>query len=171
MSDFPIQKSSPDELAGGQKPLTSYENTDEQWSRCGFKGTQRFPLTGAKFTEVNNDVPASLVSPNNANGAASRDAGDVSGMNVGAGRAGIAVRVDQVNVNDFKAHQVADKKGDVAKDSLTQAAVGQGGPRSSTGQFPNGRADTAGKGGRAAAFFGFGNEHANRSWPEIDTGD
>jgi hypothetical protein len=59
----------------------------------------------------------------------------------------------------------AGKQSDVAKDSLTQAAEGQGGPRSSFGQFPNGRADTAGKGGP------FGNEHDNKSYPDAVTGD
>lgn len=54
---------------------------------------------------------------------------------------------------------------DVTNANLKQAAEGQGGPRSSAGQFPNGRADTAGKGGS------FGNEHANRSYPEVSVGD
>jgi hypothetical protein len=49
--------------------------------------------------------------------------------------------------------------------NLKQAAEGQGGPRSSRGQFPNGRADTAGKGGS------FGNEHSNSNYPDADTGD
>ena len=58
-----------------------------------------------------------------------------------------------------------DKQADVVKDSLMQAAQGQGGPRAGSGQFPNGRADTAGKGGS------FGNEHSNASYPEVDAGD
>jgi hypothetical protein len=153
---IPIQNSAPGSLKGG-------DNFVDQ--RRGNEYNQQFPLTGAKAVEVNNDQPATTIKPNLSNGAASRPSESVSGLNAGAGREFTAKRVDQVDVNDFGRHMPADKQGDVAKSSLHQAAEGQGGPRSSTGQFPNGRADTAGKGGP------FGNEHSNQSFPTVDDGD
>jgi len=151
-----MQDSAPDALKGGN-------NFVDQ--RRGNEASQRFPLTGAKGKQVDNDVPASTVQPNLKNGAASRPPESVSGMNAGAGREFTAKRVDQVDVNDFGRHMPADKLGDVAKASNRQAAEGQGGPRSPRGQFPNGRADTAGKGGS------FGNEHSDQSYPTTDNGD
>lgn len=153
---IPIQNSAPDALKGG-------DNFVDQ--RRGNEYNQQFPLTGAKAVEVNNDQPATKIKPNLANGAASRPSESVSGLNAGAGREFTAKRVDQVDVNDFGRHMPADKQGDVAKSSLHQAAEGQGGPRSSTGQFPNGRADTNGRGGS------FGNQHSNQSFPTVDDGD
>jgi hypothetical protein len=159
MSDFPIQTTSLNELKGGQRPLVSDDRRGNEHA------SQVFPLTGRPGTQVDNDVHASTVSPNNANGAATRDKGDVSGMNVGYGRSVVARPVDARNIEGSFKGDTRCKPGDVAKGSLHQAAEGQGGPRSSAGQFPNGRADTAGKGGS------FGNEHANRSYPEVDAGD
>ena len=159
MSDFPIQTTSLNELKGGQKPLTSDDRRGNE--HC----SQVFPLTGRPGTPVNNDVPASTIAPNNANGAASRPSASVSGLNAGAGR-GIAVK--PVGSRTIEGSTPGDHRApskDTAKNSLHQAAEGQGGPRSSRGQFPNGRADTAAKGGS------FGNEHANCSYPEVDNGD
>jgi len=159
----PIQKSAPDQLSGGQRlPL---EGSDEQYSRAGYKGSQVFPNTSRKGAEVNNDVAASTISPNTANGAGSRPPENVSGLNAGSGRA-IAVKpVDSRTIEGSSPGDHRAPSSDTAKSSLHQAAEGQGGPRSSTGQFPNGRADTAGKGGS------FGNEHSNQSFPTPDVGD
>jgi hypothetical protein len=154
----PIQTTSLNELKGGQKPLTSDD-------RRGNEHNQVFPLTGRLGKEVNNDQPASAVKPNLENGAASRPSASVSGLNAGSGR-GISVKpVDRRTIQGSTAGDFRAPSKDTAKNSLHQAAEGQGGPRSSTGQFPNGRADTAGRGGS------FGNEHANCSYPEVDNGD
>lgn len=155
----PIQTTSLNELAGGERELTPPPE------RRGNEFPQNFPLSGRQGVQVDNDVQVATVSPNNANGAASRDKGDISGMNAGRGR-GITVR--PVDCRTIAGSTPGDHRApskDVAKASLTQAAEGQDGPRSSTGQFPNGRADTAGKGGS------FGNQHANCSYPEVDSGD
>jgi hypothetical protein len=158
MSDIKIQTTAPDQLAGGQAPLTPPE-------RRGNEFPQSFPLTGRPGVQVDNDQPASTVSPNNANGAGSRPSANVSGLNAGAGR-GIAVKpVDRRTIQGSTPGDSRTPSADTAKSSLHQAAEGQGGPRSSTGQFPNGRADTAGKGGA------FGNEHSNQSYPTPDNGD
>jgi hypothetical protein len=159
MSDFPIQTTSLDELAGGQRPLTPSPD------RRGNEFPQSFPLTGRPGTEVNNDQPARTVSPNTANGAGSRPPESVSGLNAGAGRA-IAVKNRWLQ-NDFRQHS-GRSQSTVARLREIIVASGSGrtsGPRSSTGQFPNGRADTAGKGGS------FGNQHANESYPTPDDGD
>jgi hypothetical protein len=152
----PIQTSAPGELHGG----------DNFESRRGNEASQTFPLTGAKSVQVDNDQPAQLCKPNLENGAASRPAGDVSGLNAGSGR-GIAVRpVDSRTIQGSTPGDHRAPSSDVAKGSLHQAAEGQGGPRAVTGQFPNGKADTAGKGGS------FGNEHSDGSWPEkAENGD
>lgn len=155
MSDFKIQTTAPDQLQGG----------DHFVERRGNEASQVFPLTGKPGSPINNDQAASTVSPNTANGAASRPKESVSGMNAGSGRAIDVKRVDRRTIEGSTPGDHRAPSKDVAKASLTQAAEGQGGPRSSTGQFPNGRADTAGKGGS------FGNEHADRSYPEIDNGD
>jgi hypothetical protein len=155
----PIQTTSLNELKGGQKPLTSDDRRGNEHV------SQVFPLTGRPGTPVDNDQPARTISPNNANGAASRPSASVSGLNAGSGRA-IAVKpVDRRTIEGSTPGDSRRNPGDTAKSSLTQAAEGQGGPRSSRNQFPNGRADTAGKGGS------FGKEHANCSYPEVDNGD
>jgi hypothetical protein len=139
MSDFPIQKSAPDQLAGGQKlPL---EGSDEQYSRVGYRGTQEFPLTGRPGTPVNNDQAASTVSPNTANGAGSRPPENISGMNAGGGR---AISVKPVDSNNLEGSNQGDHRApstDSAKASLQRAANGAGGPRGTAGQFPNGKRD------------------------------
>jgi hypothetical protein len=160
MSDFPIQTTSLDEIAGGQRPLTPPAG-----DRRGNEHNQVFPLTGRPGTPVNNDQPARTVSPNNANGAASRPSASVSGLNAGAGRGIVVKPVDCKTITGSTPGDHRAPSKDTAKNSLHQAAEGQGGPRSSRGQFPNGRTDTAGKGGS------FGNEHADCSYPEVDNGD
>jgi hypothetical protein len=155
----PIQTTSLNELKGGQKPLTSDDRRGNE--HC----SQVFPLTGRPGTEVNNDQPASAVKPNLENGAGSRPPESVSGLNAGSGR-GIAVKpVDRRTIQGSTPGDFRAPSKDTAKSSLTQAAEGQGGPRSSRNQFPNGSADTAGKGGS------FGNQHANESYPTPDDGD
>jgi hypothetical protein len=159
----PIQKSAPDQLAGGQR--LPVEGSDEQYNRCGYKGSQVFPLTGRPGKQVDNDVAAATVSPNNEAGAASRTKEDVSGMNAGSGRSIAVTPVDRKTIQGSYPGDSRRSPGDTARAALHQAAEGQGGPRSSTGQFPNGKNDTAGKGGA------FGNEHSNASYPEVDSGD
>jgi hypothetical protein len=133
MSDFKIQTTSLDELAGGQRPLTPPAD------RRGNEYPQSFPLTGAKAVEVNNDQAASVVRPNIANGAGSRPSESVSGLNAGNGR---AINVKPVDRRTIEGSTPGDfrKSGDTAKDSILRAANGQGGPRSPVGQFPNGKA-------------------------------
>ena len=157
MSDFPIQDSAPGALAGGQRTLTPDE-------RRGNEFPQSFPLSGAKFVQVDNDQPASTVKPNNADGAASRPSESVSGMNAGSGRA-INVRlVDQkVIAGSGGAGSDSRKSGDTAKDSLGRAANGQGGPRGPVGQFPNGKRD--------ATLGSFSGDHSDQSYPTPDNGD
>jgi hypothetical protein len=127
---IPIQTSGPDQLAGGQAPLTPPE-------RRGNEFPQSFPLTGAKgTTQVDNDVPASTVSPNLSNGAATRDKGDVSNMNVGYGRSVVARPVDARNIAGSFKGDTRCKPGDTAAASLAKAAD-NGGPRARVGQFAN----------------------------------
>lgn len=148
MSDFPIQTSSPEELSGGQRPMTP--------ERRGNEHNQVFPLTGAKSIEVNNDQAASTVSPNNANGAATRPSGDVSGMNTGFGRSTVARPVDARNIEGSYKGDTRTKPGDTAKASLDRAAD-NGGPRRPSGQFPNGRRD--------ATLGSFSKDGANQNFP------
>jgi hypothetical protein len=156
----PIQTSSPDELKGGEHALAS---DPQQYSRCGFTGSQVFPLTGRPGKQVDNDVQASTVSPNNANGAASCDKGDVSNMNVGSGR-GISVKeVDARNICGSHKGDTRSNPGDTAKSSLTQAAVGAGSPRGHVGQFPNGKND--------AVNGSFGKDFGSKQYPTPDNGD
>jgi len=123
-----MQDSAPDALKGGNRFI------DE---RRGNEASQAFPLTGAKGTkQVDNDQPASSVSPNSAAGAASRTPEDVSGMNAGSGR---AINVKLVDANHLEGsnkgdHRTPDK--DTAKASLAKAAD-NGGPRKRVGQFAN----------------------------------
>lgn len=156
---IPIQTTSLDELAGGQRPLTPAAE------RRGNEFPQNFPLTGRPGVQVDNDQASRTIAPNNENGAGTRPSGDVSGLNAGSGRAISVQHVDQRCIEGSYPGDSRGKPGDTAKNSLHKATEGQGGPRSSTGQFPNGRGDTAGKGGS------FGNEHANCSYPEVDNGD
>jgi hypothetical protein len=127
----PNQTSAPDALKGGNNFVDERRGNEHV--------SQVFPLSGHNGVEAQNDQPASTVQPNLKNGAASRPPESVSGMNAGAGREFTAKRVDQVDVSDFERHMPADKVGDVAKASNRQAAEGQGGPRASMGQFPNGK--------------------------------
>lgn len=130
----PIQKSAADQLPGGQKlPL---EGSDEQYSRSGYRGTQVFPLTGRPGAEVNNDVAASTVSPNTANGAGSRPPENVSGLNAGSGRAISVQPVDARNIEGSYKGDTRRAPGDTAKSSLAKAAD-NGGPRQRVGQFAN----------------------------------
>lgn len=155
MSDFPIQKNAPDALPGGQRlPL---ENSEEQYSRCGYKGSQIFPLTGKPGTPVNNDQQARAISPNDANGAASRAPENVSGLNAGAGRAiGVKV-VDSNNLEGSNKGDHRSKPGDTAAASVQRAANGVGGPRGTAGQFPNGKRD--------ATLGSFSKDSSNQTFP------
>lgn len=161
MSDFPIQKSAPDPLSGGQK--LPREGSQEQYDRCGFKGSQIFPITGRPGTPVNNDQAASTVSPNTANGAGSRPPENVSGLNAGSGRATSVKPVDSRTIEGSTPgdHRTASK--DTAASSLHQAAEGQGGPRSTRGQFPNGKND--------AVNGSFGKDYHSQQFPTPDAGD
>ena len=130
MSDFPIQTTSLDELKGGQKPLVSDDRRGNE--HC----SQVFPLTGRPGKQVDNDQAASTVSPNNANGAASRPSGSVSGINAGSGR---AISVQAVDSNNLQGSNKGDHRApskDTAKASLAKAAD-NGGPRQPSGQFAN----------------------------------
>ncbi|MGA9810139.1 MAG: hypothetical protein ACLPH5_04595 [Candidatus Sulfotelmatobacter sp.] len=153
----PIQTTSLNELAGGERELTP------QPERRGNEFPQNFPLSGRQGVQVDNDVQAATVSPNNANGAASRDKGDISGMNAGGGR-GINVKLvdDKVIAGSGGAGSDFRKSGDTAKDSLGRAANGQGGPRGPAGQFPNGKRD--------ATLGSFSKDHAQSSF-RGDTAD
>jgi hypothetical protein len=153
----PIQTTSLDELAGGQRPLTPPAE------RRGNEFPQNFPLTGAKATQVDNDQPASTVSPNNANGAASRDKGDVSNMNVGFGISTVARPVDARNIEGSYKGDTRNKPGDVSKSTLTQAAVGACSPRGHVGQFPNGKNDSSNG--------AFGKDFGSKPYPTPDNGD
>lgn len=161
MSDFPIQTSAPDQLAGGQRlPM---EGSDEQYDRCGYKGSQVFPLTGRPGKQVDNDQPASVVSPNVAAGAGSRPPESVSGLNAGDGR-GISIKV--VDSNNLQGSNKGDHRApssDTAKSSLTQAAQGANGPRNRAGQFPSGKND--------AVNGSFGTDYHSQQFPTVDDGD
>jgi hypothetical protein len=152
----PIQKSAPDQLAGGQRlPL---EGSDEQYNRAGYKGSQTFPLSGRSGVNVeSSNGQQSPVAPNVANGAGSRPKESVSGMSVKGRAQENARRVDQVNVVDGQRHQVAGKQGDTAAASVREAAVGAGSPRAPRGQFPNGKRD--------AKLGSFSKDHADQSFP------
>lgn len=162
MSDYPIQTNAdPNAARAGEQSLSE---DSEQRSRCGFTGSQIFPITGAKGTvQVDADVAARTVSPNDANGAASRPSGDVSNMNVGNGR-GISVKL--VNANHLEGsnkgdHRVPDR--DTAAASVQEAAVGSGSPRGPVGQWGNSKSHTK--------LGSFGKDHADRSYPAPDNGD
>jgi len=158
MSDFPIQKTSLNELAGGVRELTP--STERRGNE---HASQIFPLTGRPGVQVDNDVPASTVSPNLANGAATRDKGDVSNMNVGFGRSTVARPVDARNIEGSYKGDTRNKPGDTAKSSLTQAAVGAGSPREHVGQFPNGKNDSSNG--------AFGKDFGSKPYPTPDNGD
>jgi hypothetical protein len=156
MSDFPIQTTALDELAGGQRSLTPPPE------RRGNEFPQNFPLSGRPGAQIDNDVQAVTVSPNNANGAASRPSESVSGLNAGSGR-GITVKpVDCRTITGSTPGDHRTPSPDTAKSSLTQAAVGAGGPRARVGQFPNGRND--------AVNGSFGKDYGTKSFPG-DTAD
>ena len=153
----PIQTTSLDEIAGGQRPLTPPAG-----DRRGNEHNQVFPLTGRPGVEVNNDQPASTVKPNLANGAASRPAASVSGLNAGSGR---GITVTPVGSRTIEGSTPGDhrcKPGDTAAASVQRAANGAG-PRGSAGQFPNGKRD--------ATLGAFSKDHANESYPTPDNGD
>ena len=153
MSDFPIQRG-PATPAGAKKVL----ETD---SRRGNEGLAQNTLSFCRGTEVQNDQNSSLVSPNLANGAASRDVGDITGLNAGSGRAANAKPVDARNIAGSYPGDTRRNPGDVAKSSLTQAAVGAGSPRSHVGQFPNGKND--------AVNGSFGKDYGTKSFPGATT--
>lgn len=142
-----IQVSSKEELAGGQHSLK-----DE---RVGTEGLNQNTLSFCRGENVES-------SSNPYSGKARND------LNHGAQVAGRQLErakpTDAKNVGDGSypgdTRQTTKKLGDVAGPSITQAANGQGGPRSPRGQFPQNRADTNNRGGS------FGNQHADGSWPD-----
>ncbi len=148
---IPIQTSAPNQLAGGQAPLTPPE-------RRGNEFPQSFPLTGARgTTQVDADLPARAIKPNLAAGAASRPVESVSGID--AGGAGRSISVKLVDANHLEGsnkgdHRTPDK--DTAKASLAKA-VDNGGPRARVGQFANN--------GKTPQDAGF------KSYPTPDAGD
>lgn len=142
-AEFTIQNS-PAPTTGAQKPLAA--DTD---SRRG----DEFPQNQLSYCRGEN-VEAS----SSAVGGARNDLNE--GAHVSGRQAEQARPVDSRTLTGSYPGDHRQPSKDVAKSALHQAAEGQRGPRSSAGQFPNGRADTNGKGGC------FGNEHANRSWPD-----
>jgi hypothetical protein len=159
MSDFKIQTSSPNDLSGGQQALAA---DAEQKSRCGFTGTQVFPLSGRtgvnieasssittqKTSPTANDTPSDLNAGLQVTGRANEQAKHVDEKVLeGSGGAG----------SDFR------KSGDTAKSSLWQAAVGAGGPRNRVGQFPQGKYD--------ATNGSFGKDYKSQEFPTPDNGD
>lgn len=153
----PIQTTSLDELAAGQRPLTPPAG-----DRRGNEHNQVFPLTGRPGVQVNNDQPARPIAPNNANGAASRPSASVSGLNAGSGL-GVAVKpVDRRTIEGSTPGDSRCKPGDTAAASVQRAANGAG-VRGAVGQFPNGKRD--------ATLGSFSKDHANQSYPTPDAGD
>jgi len=105
MSDTPIQDS-PAVPLGAQKPLARTD--DPTYSRNANTVSQVFPLSGHSGVNVEGST-ARLISPNNANGAASRPVESVNSM---ACDSPVAVSVKQVHhraiegsnaPNDFRA--------------------------------------------------------------------
>jgi hypothetical protein len=153
MSDFKIQTTSPNALAGGQQALAA---DAEQKSRCGFTGTQVFPLSGKTGVNVesSSSITTAKTSPTPNNSPSDLNAG----LQV-TGRANEPARHCDERViegsggagSDFRVH------GDWAKASLERAANGTGGPRGPVGQFPNGRRD--------AVLGSFSKDSANQNYP------
>jgi hypothetical protein len=158
MSDFKIQTSSPDELAGGQKPL----QTDVLKSTHGFDASNQNSLSfcrgqniessssisNAKDAATPNNTPSDLNAGLQVTGRSNEQAKHVDEKVLeGSGGAG----------SDFR------KSGDTAKSSLWQAAVGAGGPRNRVGQFPTGKND--------AVDGSFGKDYHSQEFPTPDAGD
>lgn len=130
-NQFPIQTTSLDELAAGQRPLTPPAG-----DRRGNEFNQVFPLTGKPGVQVDNDQPSRTIAPNTASGAGSRPSESVSGINAGSGR-GISVKpVDCRTITGSTPGDHRCKPGDTANASLAKAAD-NGGPRQRVGQFAN----------------------------------
>ena len=124
MSDqIKIQTSSPDELPGGQAPLTADQ---EQKSRSGFTGSQVFPLSGRSGVEVAHGS-AGLCSPNNADGAAARPIESVNSMFVSAP---VAVSIRPVDRKTIEGSTPGDFRAKAAPAVLPN----QPAPRSAVGQ-------------------------------------
>lgn len=157
MSDttIKIQTTAPDQLAGGQAPLTPPPE------RRGNEHNQVFPLTGRPGVQIDNDVAARTVSPNSAAGAASRPSGSVSGLNAGSGR-GISVKpVDCRTITGSTPGDHRAPSPDTTAASVQRAANGAG-VRGPVGQFPNGKRD--------AVLGSFSGDHSNQTFPG-DTAD
>ena len=116
-----IQTSSPDELAGGQTPLSPDQ---EQKSRSGFTGSQVFPLSGRTGTNVEGRA-ASLCSPAGNN----RDPRFVAGMACDSPVAPTIKPVDRLTIE-------GSTPGDFRATAAPAVLPNQPGPREAKGQTP-----------------------------------
>lgn len=93
MSDTVIQTTAPDELQGGQAPLAP----DSKKSTHGFDSADQNSLSFCRGqnVEAGSGNNGRAVSPNNANGAASRESASVSGMCVSGRQQESAKLVDR----------------------------------------------------------------------------
>jgi hypothetical protein len=120
MSDFPIQESAPDQLAGGQQPLQP-----DRTSTHGHNGDVVFPLSGRTGVNVEGRN-ARLISP----AANNRDAGIVSGLAVDSP---VAVSVKPVDSKTITGSYAGDHRAKAAPAAMPANPA----PRQPVGQFPN----------------------------------
>lgn len=120
--DIKIQ-TSPAVPAGAQEPL---QDDNEQKSRCGFTGSQVFPLSGRTGTNVEGRA-ARLISP----AANNREGASVSGLAVDSP---VAPSVKQV---DHLAIQGSNAPNDFRVKAAPAVMPSQPAPRQPVGQAPN----------------------------------
>jgi hypothetical protein len=143
-------QSTPAVPAGAQRPLIS----DAMRQTHGFVGNQdtmsisRGPNVDAGSNPIAGGAKNDLNRGATVQGRQQENAKPVDARNIGEG----SYKGDTRN-----------KPGDTAKASLFEAAVGAGGPRQPSGQFPNGKRD--------AKLGSFSGDHSDQSFPTVDDGD
>lgn len=121
----PIQNSAPDQLPGGEQPLTSPDRRGNE------SAVNQLSFCRGVNVEVSNGRQ-SAVRPNNADGAASRPSESVSGMSLGGRAIETAQPVDRRTIE-------GSTPGDFRAQGSPAVLPNQPGPRDGMGQVANGR--------------------------------
>jgi len=119
MSDITIQTSAPNQLEGGQQPLSP---DAEQKSRSGFSGSQVFPLSGKQGVNVQPGIARPIAPAAN-----NREAASVDGMYVAAP---LSVSVKPVDSRTIEGSYAGDHRAKGADAKMPN----QPGPRDGAGQ-------------------------------------